>query len=194
VDADLVRALRSRDQRAAESLIAKYRGRACRLAGRITGNPQDAEDIVQEAFWTVVCKIDMFRGDSAFGSWLYRIVANAAYLHLRRLRRHHELPLDDAPARIDGHGESAVELSAQVDDVSATELRLVLTSAINELPADYRAALVMRDVDGLSNREIGGVLKMTVASVKSRVHRARCVVRKRLATNVSGPHAVGCLA
>jgi len=123
VDADLVRALRSRDQRAAESLIAKYQGRACRLAGRITGNPQDAEGIVQEAFWTVVCKIDTFRGDSAFGSWLYRIVANAAYLHLRRLRRRHELPLDDAPGRIDGRGESAVEPSAQVDDVSArTEL------------------------------------------------------------------------
>ena len=77
-DDDLLDALRSGDPRAAECLVSRYGERAYRLARRITGNGQDAEEVVQDAFWSVVRKIDTFRGDSAFGSWLYRIVANAA--------------------------------------------------------------------------------------------------------------------
>jgi RNA polymerase sigma-70 factor (ECF subfamily) len=77
-DLDLLEALRLRDSTAAERLVATYGERAYRLATSITGNEQDAEEVVQDAFWTVVRKIDSFRGESAFGSWLYRIVANAA--------------------------------------------------------------------------------------------------------------------
>src|SRR5438132_10115549 len=78
-DLDLLDALRRREPMAAECLVTRYGERAYRLARRITGNGQDAEEVVQDAFWTVVRKIDTFRGESAFGSWLYRIVANAAY-------------------------------------------------------------------------------------------------------------------
>src|SRR3989441_1730840 len=78
-DLDLLDALRRREPMAAECLVTRYGERAYRLARRITGNGQDAEEVVQDAFWTVVRKIDTFRGESAFGSWLYRIVANVAY-------------------------------------------------------------------------------------------------------------------
>jgi len=78
-DLDLLDALRRREPMAAECLVTRYGERAYRLARRITGNGQDAEEVVQDAFWTVVRKIDTFRGESAFGSWLYRVVANAAY-------------------------------------------------------------------------------------------------------------------
>src|SRR5437870_10998562 len=77
-DLGLLESLRLHDPTAAERLVATYGERAYRLATSITGNEQDAEEVVQDAFWTVVRKIDTFRGESAFGSWLYRIVANAA--------------------------------------------------------------------------------------------------------------------
>src|SRR2546430_16885896 len=86
-DLDLLEALRRREPTAAERLLTTYGERAYRLAAGITGNGPDAEEVVQDALWSVVRKIDTFRGESAFGSWLYRIVANAAYHKLRRLPR-----------------------------------------------------------------------------------------------------------
>src|ERR1700752_2187128 len=83
-DRDLLDALRCHEPMAAERLATRYGERAYRLARRITGNGQDAEEVVQDAFWTVVRKIDTFRDESAFGSWLYRIVTNASYQKLRR--------------------------------------------------------------------------------------------------------------
>jgi len=84
-DGALVAALRRGDPTAAEDLVAAYGNRAYRLAWRITGSAQDAEEAVQDAFLSVTRKIDTFRGESAFGSWLYRIVANAAYQRCRSL-------------------------------------------------------------------------------------------------------------
>src|SRR5213593_3830468 len=104
-DGDLVEALRRDEPMAAERLVTRYGERAYRLASRITGNRQDAEEVVQDAFWAVVRKIDSFRGESAFGSWLYRIVANAAYQKLRRRRnREQELSLDEVLPFFDERG------------------------------------------------------------------------------------------
>src|SRR2546429_4002732 len=95
-DADLLEALRRRDVTAAERLVATFGDRAYRLAIGITGNQQDAEEAVQDAFWSVIQKIDSFRGDSSLGSWIYRIVANAAYQKLRRrAQRRDEISLGD---------------------------------------------------------------------------------------------------
>src|SRR2546426_8968289 len=102
-DLDLLEALRRREPTAAERLVTTYGDRAYRLATSITGNGQDAEEVVQDAFWTVVRKIDSFRGESAFGSWLYRIVANAAYQKLRRSRRR-ELSWDEVMPVFDDRG------------------------------------------------------------------------------------------
>src|SRR5207245_10861705 len=94
-DLALLEALRRHESTAAERLLTTYGERAYRLAVGITGNEQDAEEVVQDALWSVVRKIDTFRGDSAFGSWLYRIVANAAYHKLRGQRRRSEISPDD---------------------------------------------------------------------------------------------------
>src|SRR2546423_14769801 len=128
-DDDLLDALRSGDPRAAERLVSRYGERAYRLARRITGNGQDAEEVVQDAFWSVVRKIDTFRGDSAFGSWLYRIVANAAYQKFRtRQSRRRDVSWDDVMPVFDERGCHAMPLadwSPRVDDPSIqTELRL----------------------------------------------------------------------
>lgn len=184
-DAALVEQLRRQDAGAAEALVGTYGHRVYRLAIRITGNASDAEEVVQDALWTVVRKIDTFRGESAFGSWLYRIVANAAYQKARGQRRRTEISLDDVlPAfRADGrHAVPIADWSPAVDDSSRqTELRMALTTALAALPADYRTAVVLHDVEGLSNLEVAEMLNLSVANVKTRVHRARLFLRKRLA-------------
>src|SRR2546427_7069440 len=184
-DRQLVEALRSREPAAAECLVAKYGDRAYRLATGIAGNSQGAEEVVQDAFWAVVRKIDSFRGESAFGSWIYRIVANAAYQKLRRRRnREQELSLDEVLPFCDECGRHVapeIDWTPRAGDPAAqTELRMALTAAIDDLPAASRTALVLRDVEGRSNEEIAEALGLTVPVVKTRVHRARLLLRKRL--------------
>jgi len=184
-DQDLLQSLRRREPMAAERLVSTYGERAYRLASRITGNGEDAQEVVQDAFWTVIRKIDMFRGESAFGSWLYRIVANAAYQKLRgRQGRRLELSLDEVLPDFDErgcHAEPVADWSQAANDPAVqAELRTTLSAAIDELPAAYRAVLVLRDLEGRSNAEIAGALGLTIAVVKTRAHRARLFLRKRL--------------
>jgi RNA polymerase sigma-70 factor (ECF subfamily) len=184
-DQDLLQSLRRREPMAAERLVSTYGERAYRLASRITGSAEDAQEVVQDAFWTVIRKIDMFRGESAFGSWLYRIVANAAYQKLRgRQGRRLELSLDEVLPDFDErgcHAEPIADWSQAANDPAIqAELRTMLSAAIDELPAAYRVVLVLRDLEGRSNAEIAGALGLTIAVVKTRAHRARLFLRKRL--------------
>jgi len=187
-DRRLVEALRLAEPTAAENLVASHGGPAYRLAIGITGNQADAEEVVQDALWTVVRKIDTFTGDSAFSSWLYRIVANAAYDKLRRRRgRPDDCSMDELSAMLDEHGESVLDWSSRVQDpVLDTDLRIVLTAAIEALPEEYRTVVVLRDVEGLPTQEIAQITGLSVANVKVRTHRARLVLRKRLSAYLSG--------
>src|SRR2546428_9790915 len=147
-DRELVEALRLHEPTAAERLVATYGDRAYRLATGITGNAQDAEEVVQDVFWTVIRKIDTFRGESVFGSWLCRIVANAAYQKVRgRQSRRHELSLEEVLPMFDEngcHAAAVADWSPRVDDPSVkAELRMALTAAIDELPPAYRSVLVL---------------------------------------------------
>jgi RNA polymerase sigma-70 factor (ECF subfamily) len=183
VDRDwaLVDALRRRDSTAAERLLETFGDRVYRLALRITGNAQDAEEVVQDAFWSVLRHIDTFRGESLLGSWIYRITANAAYQKLRRAaHRRDEISLDQVlPILDDGHHRG--DWSAQIDDPAIqSELRDVLASAIDELPANHRAVFVLHDVEGLSMAEVTDALGISLATAKTRAHRARLRLRKRL--------------
>src|SRR5262245_39159375 len=131
-DGSLVAALRRGDPTAAEDLVAAYGDRACRVATRITRNAQDAEEAVQDALLSVIRKIDTFRGESTFGSWLYRIVANAACQRCRRRRgRGADVSLDKLLPVFDEHGRHVAPVadwSRSVDDPARqTELRLVLS-------------------------------------------------------------------
>jgi RNA polymerase sigma-70 factor (ECF subfamily) len=184
-DVVLVEKLRRGDADAPDLLVETFGDRVYRLAIRITGNEQDAEEVAQDALWTAARKIDTFKGESAFGSWLYRITANTAYQKLRgRQAKKHEVPWEDLFPTFD-------ELGQHVDPVSdwspkaeepalQNELREVLSSAIDDLPEDYRTAFLMHDVDGLSNPEIAESLGISLPAVKSRVHRSRLFLRQRL--------------
>ncbi len=184
-DAALVEALRRGDEAASELLLETYGDRVYRLAIRITGNEQDAEEVAQDALWTATRKIETFKGESAFGSWVYRITANTAYQKLRgRRSRRNEVLWDDLQPVFDDHrrhSEPVVDWSGKAEEPALqTELRTVLTTAINELPADYRTAFLMHDVEGLSNPEIAETLHLSLPAVKSRVHRSRLFLRERL--------------
>ena len=185
-DAMLVAQLRRREPGAAEELVGTYGDRVYRLAVRITGSPSDAEEVAQDALWTASRKIDSFRGAAAFGSWLYRITANAAYQKLRRRRAaRNEISWDDLAPSFDSKGqyvEPAFDWSPRLKDPAIdAELRSTLRAAIDELPGEYRAALLLRDVEGLSTVEVAEALHLKPATIKSRVHRARLFLRKRLA-------------
>jgi RNA polymerase sigma-70 factor, ECF subfamily len=186
VDADLVEALRRDDPDAAERLVERFGNRVYRLARRITGSNEDAEEVAQDALWTAARKISTFRGESVFGSWLYRIAANAANEKARaRYSRVREVALDDVLPGFDGerrHLEPIADWSERVDERAlTTELLEVLERAIDGLPTDYRTALVMHDVEGLSNSDIAQTLAISLPAVKSRVHRSRLWVRRQLA-------------
>lgn len=189
-DAPLVEALRRQDPGAAEALVAAYGDRVYRLAIRITGNEQDAEEVVQDALWTAARKIDTFKGESAFGSWLYRITANTAYQKLRgRQGRKQEISWEDLLPVFDDQGQHATpgaDWSARFEEPALqTELRDVLSEAIDDLPQDYRTAFLLHDVEGLSNPEIAETLHISLPAVKSRVHRSRLFLRQRLSEYLS---------
>jgi RNA polymerase sigma-70 factor (ECF subfamily) len=184
-DALLVEKLRQEDPDAPEQLVATFGDRVYRLAIRITGNEQDAEEVVQDALWTAARKIGTFKGESAFGSWLYRITANTAYQKLRgRQAKKQEVPWEDLFPTFDElgqHVDPVSDWSPKVEEPALqNELREVLGSAINDLPDDYRTAFLMHDVEGMSNPEIAESLGISLPAVKSRVHRSRLFLRERL--------------
>jgi RNA polymerase sigma-70 factor, ECF subfamily len=185
-DAALLAALRAGTPEAPEILVDTYGDRVYRLTYRITGSNEDAEEATQDALWTAARKIDSFKGESQFGSWLYRIAANAAYQKLRARRtKAREIAIDDVLPALDSEGlhfEPMDDWAPRVDDNAVNgELREVLEKAIADLPPDYRTALVMHDVEGMPNPDIAETLGISLPAVKSRVHRSRLFVRKKLA-------------
>jgi RNA polymerase sigma-70 factor (ECF subfamily) len=189
-DEGLCGALRRREPGAAELLVEAYGARAYRLALGITGNPPDAEEAVQDAFWSVIRKIDLFRGESALGTWIYRIVANAACQNRRRgAHRREEISLEDVLPTFHDDGRHAgpiADWSASLHDpAEQRELRTALDLALAELPAGHRALILLHDVEGLSLAEAADALGITVVTAKSRAHRGRLFLRKRLAHYVA---------
>ena len=178
-DTALVEQLRRQDAGAAEALVGTYWDRVYRLAIRITGNPSDAEEVVQDTLWAVNRKIDTFRGVAAFSTWLYRITANTAYQKLRgrRSTRDHVSWEDLAPSF-----DNKVQ-----DPAIGTELRAVLNAAIGELSAIHRTIFILHDVEGLSHSEIAEALQLKAGTIKSRVQRTRLFLRNRLADYGQNP-------
>ena len=194
-DVELIDRLRAGEVAALDSLMARYSSRVYRLARGITRSDADAEEVVQDVFFTLVRKHDTFEGRAAVGSWIYRITTNTALNKRRGKRFEAEIGLEELlPAfKADGHraGDPSFLLAdwsqSPEQDLLSTESRRLLSETIDALPDHYRAVLVLRDVEGLSNEEVAEVLGETIASVKSKLHRARMALRERL-TRHFGPN------
>ncbi len=187
-EAQLVARLRGGDTGALETLMARYSSRVYRLAHGITRNDADAEEVVQDVFLSLFRKIDTFEERSALGTWIYRVTANAALIKRRGKRVQLEVFLEDQlpTFREDGHREGdrdflLADWSTRPDEeLVAIETRTVLARALDQLPDGYRTVVLLRDLEGLSNEETAEVLGESVASVKSRLHRARMALREQL--------------
>jgi len=192
-DQELLASLRGGEPKALEGLADRYGGRIYRLAFGVTRNQGDAEEVLQDVLLTLARKGASFEGRSALASWIYRITTNAALNKRRGKRLQVESPLEDLlPAfKSDGHrdGDRAFLLAdwsrSPEEECLAGERRRILERAIDALPEHYRAVLVLRDVEELSNEDVAEILEESVPSVKSRLHRARMVLREELTRDFS---------
>lgn len=165
-----------------QELVGRYETKAHNLAMRLTRNPEDAEEVLQDVFITVYRKIDSFEGKAKFSSWLYRITVNAAFMKLRKRKQDPALYIEDLSLNNVNDYKFEKSLTVIPSDSRAVscEMREAIESAIAKLPDDYRAVFILRDIDGLSNKEVGSILDLTIPAVKSRLHRSRLMLRKRL--------------
>lgn len=180
-DLDLIEDFRKGDQSAFEELLSRYSNKVFSLASRLTRNTEDAEEVLQDVFVTVHRKIAGFEGKSSFSSWLYRVTVNAAFMKLRKRRQDPAVPLEDIVQQSYPVAALKSPEAAYVDSQTIrNEMLEALEVAIRKLPDDYRPVFVLRDVDGLTSREVGRILNLTVPAVKSRLHRSRLMLRRRL--------------
>jgi RNA polymerase sigma-70 factor (ECF subfamily) len=165
----------------AEDIFRQHLPRIYSLARRMLGNETDIEDVVQEVLLQVVRKLGSFRGQAEVTTWLHRVTVNCALLHRRRnapcRARQVWAPVEEVLER--GHGPVGQDRPDQ--RAVAEETRKLIELAIDRLPDMYRHPFVLSDIEGLSNAEIGEVLGLSLAAVKSRLHRARMLLRDALA-------------
>jgi RNA polymerase sigma-70 factor (ECF subfamily) len=177
-DGELVRRFLAGDAGAATELITRHERRVYAVCLRVLGNPDDAADAAQDALLAMIRKLDGFRGEAAFTTWLYRVAMNVCYDHLRRAQRRPVLRrTDDAPApepALDDHADAV----AGAHDVAA---------ALAQVPEDFRVAIVLADVQDMPYDEIAKVLDLPVGTVKSRVHRGRIALARALGIEPAEP-------
>jgi RNA polymerase sigma-70 factor, ECF subfamily len=181
-DSELVEQFCRGSMEAFEELLSRYEAKVFNIAMRFTRNQEDAEEVLQDVFTTLYRKLAGFEGKAAFSSWLYRIVVNAAFMKLRKRKQSTTTSFDDLPESVQ---QLCFDGDAAIDNRSDTrsqtrEIRRILEEAVGRLPEQYRAVFMLRDMEGLSNQEVSDILDISIPAVKSRLHRSRLMLRKRL--------------
>ncbi len=183
-DRELLERIRAGDKTACDDCVLVHSPGIYRLALRLMRDPADAEDVVQETFLSAFKGIDRFDGRSGLSTWLYRIAFNAAMMRLRR-RRPEFVPVD---ATDEAEGDLPIP-EAMVDwcllpeqELVRSEAREEMERAIGELPPKLRAVFVMRELEELSTEETAQALGISEQAVKTRLHRARLLLRERLSS------------
>lgn len=173
-DEDLIALFDAGDPSAFEELVRRHEQRIYNLCLRMLGKPEDAHDATQEAFLAALRKLSAFRGDARFSTWLHRIAVNACYDILRRRQRRPEEALPEEPGPAPG---DMAESAAEAVDVQA---------ALLGIPEEFRAVLILRDVQDVAYEDIAEILGVPVGTVKSRLHRGRMAMG-RLLRGTDGP-------
>lgn len=185
-DEELVRMfVKERDEGAFNEIANRYGEKVFKLALRITHSAHLADEVLQEVFLTLVEKLNSFREESTFSTWLYRVATNASLIQIRNKKRHGKsMSLEDyVPYNEKGMLSEVLlkDWSYSPDEIFAGKEGMdLIERAINGLPEKYRIVFHLRDIEGLSNEEVGDILGLSISAVKSRIHRARLYLRDRL--------------
>ncbi len=180
-DQELVEEFREGNSAAFEELVSRYSNKAFSLATRLTRNQQDAEEVLQDVFVSVFRKLAGFEGKSSFSSWLYRVTVNASLMKLRKRRQDHSISIEELQPQVQNSLIMKTSERHEADNItSGNQLKSALEDAIRRLPEDYRPVFILRDIDGLTSREVSKILDLTVPAVKSRLHRSRLMLRRKL--------------
>jgi RNA polymerase sigma-70 factor (ECF subfamily) len=185
-DEKLVRSfVETHNEEAFNEIVNRYGDKVYRTALRITHNPSDAEDVLQDVFVTLIEKLDTFHEESKFSTWLYRVAANSSFLHLRtEKKKKNEVSLENYVSYDEDGTLKGVEVkdwSDRPDEALLNKEEMeIIERAVNELPVPYRAVFHLRDVEGLTDYETAKVLGLSVSAAKSRIHRARLFLRDKL--------------
>ena len=192
-ESGLVFELRAGDESAYETLIARFEQPVYNIVSRLMDDPADAADVVQEVFLKVFRNIGSFRQDSSLKTWIYRIAVNEARNHRRWFSRHRRR---EVGLEFDGAAENRRGVEDWIPDPGRSpyeaaldrETQALIEAALANVNPRFRAALVLRELEGLSYEEIGEILNITLGTVKSRILRGREALRKNLAERLE-PHA-----
>jgi len=180
-DADLVTSAQKGDTRAFDELVRRYRDKVYRLSFKILRNEDDAAEALQDAFLSAYRGLKNFKAESTFSTWLFRITTNASLMKYRK-RRDNVVSLEQSQNPSDG--AEALQLpdwsTQPLDELLDSETRQVMEEGKAQLDEDLRTVFTLRDEEGLSNAEVAEILDLSVAAVKSRLHRARLRLRDRL--------------
>ena len=176
-EAVLIARLQHGDGHAYEVLVRRYSARMLAVARRLLRNEEDARDAVQDAFMNAFRALPRFRADAKLSTWLYRIVTNAALMTLRSANRHPEVSLEPLLPTFaeDGHHTEPVDplpVTAEAA-LQSKETRALVRACIEQLPTQYRAVVILRDIEELDTAEVAAMLGITENAVKIRLHRAR---------------------
>ena len=182
----LVRQFQGGDLEAYDKIAEIYQKKIYGLSFNLTRNQMDAQDVTQEVLLTLFRKIHTFQGKSAFSSWVYRITLNASYMKLRSKKKEPNVSIDELMPSFNGAGfqqEKIQDWSENTESLLFTnETSDVINKAISLLPEKEKVVFLLRDVEGLSTEKAGEILDLTVPAVKSRLHRARLFLRKKLSS------------
>lgn len=180
-DEELVLLARQGRAEAFAALVERYERKVYGLAYRMSGSPDDAADLAQEAFIRIWRKLAEFRGDSTFSTWVYRVTVNVCLDRRRQDRRRPTVSLDAPSDGASGPPERQVADGGPGPDAAleSAELHADIQREIARLPAEYRAALVLRDVEGHAYQEIADILSISLGTVKSRISRGRQLLKER---------------
>jgi RNA polymerase sigma-70 factor, ECF subfamily len=179
----LLRRLRERDERAFRELVGEHQDRVFNLCARLLGNRAEAEDVAQEVFIAVFKTVDQFREEAKLSTWIYRVTVNHCKNRIKYLARRHQR---DQTELDDSHEPGAVATSAPATprrpdrQVEGAQLDRLMQEAIAALDEDHRALVVLRDLEDLSIDEICQITGLPDGTVKSRLHRARLALRKKI--------------
>jgi len=189
-DSLLVKRAKDGDDSAFAELVRRYERKVYNICYRMLGCEEEASEALQDSFLRAYHFLKKFKGKSSFYTWLYRIATNVCLTRLRKRKKMMTPPVDEMQDRPRLRQPIFVssDVIGEIPDASLSperlvrqrELRRALSQAVDDLPAGFRSVVVLRDFEGLSNREVSKVLNLSVAAVKSRLHRGRLFLRNRL--------------